>query len=146
MAQRRGRGKLAPLPHQKSQLNQQNTHLKSKEKRKKTKKYKIELDNKRKESRICAYKVMAKKSWIERNKKKAAVAARYADLRAKLKAEGDYIGLTMLPRNASPVRQVNRCELTGRRHAFMRRFHLSRIAFRELANAGMIPGVTKSSW
>ncbi len=97
----------------------------------------------------CKYqphKVMAKKSWIERNKKKAAVAARYADLRAKLKAEGDYIGLTMLPRNASPVRLVNRCELTGRRHAFLRRFHLSRIAFRELANAGMIPGVTKSSW
>ena len=89
---------------------------------------------------------MAKKSWIERNKKKAAVAARYAELRAKLKKEGDYIGLTMLPRNASPVRLVNRCELTGRRHAFLRRFHLSRIAFRELANAGMIPGVTKSSW
>lgn len=60
---------------------------------------------------------MAKKSWIERNKKKAAVAARYAELRAKLKAEGDYVGLTMLPRNASPIRQVNRCELTGRRHA-----------------------------
>lgn len=100
-------------------------------------------------SNACIYpshKVMAKKSWIERNKKKAAVAARYADLRAKLKAEGDYIGLTMLPRNASPVRLVNRCELTGRRHAFLRRFHLSRIAFRELANAGMIPGVTKSSW
>lgn len=97
----------------------------------------------------CKYsphKVMAKKSWIERNKKKAAVAARYAELRAKLKKEGDYIGLTMLPRNASPVRLVNRCELTGRRHAFLRRFHLSRIAFRELANAGMIPGVTKSSW
>ena len=115
-------------------------------KQRKSKKYKIELDNKIKQCRMRAHKVMAKKSWIERNKKKAAVAARYADLRAKLKAEGDYIGLTMLPRNASPVRLVNRCELTGRRHAFLRRFHLSRIAFRELANAGMIPGVTKSSW
>ncbi len=92
------------------------------------------------------HKVMAKKSWIERNKKKAAVAARYTELRAKLKAEGDYIGLSMLPRNASPVRTVNRCEITGRRHAYLRRFHLSRITFRELANAGMIPGVTKSSW
>ena len=89
---------------------------------------------------------MAKKSWIERNKKKAATAARYAELRAKLKAEGDYVGLTMLPRNASPVRGVNRCELTGRRHGFLRRFHLSRIAFREQASQGMIPGVTKSSW
>ena len=89
---------------------------------------------------------MAKKSWIERNKKKAATAARYAELRAKLKAEGDYVGLTMLPRNASPIRSVNRCELTGRRHGFLRRFHLSRIAFRELASHGMIPGVTKSSW
>ena len=89
---------------------------------------------------------MAKKSWIERNKKKAAVVARYAELRAKLKAEGDYVGLTMLPRNASPVRLVNRCELTGRRHAFLRRFHLSRIAFRERARACMIPAGTTASW
>ena len=80
---------------------------------------------------------MAKKSWIERNKKKEAAAARYAELRAKLKAEGDYVGLTMLPRNASPTRVVNRCGLTGRRHGYLRRFNLSRIAFRELA---------KSSW
>ncbi len=89
---------------------------------------------------------MAKKSWIERNKKKAAVAARFAEKRAQLKAEGDYIGLSMLPRNASPIRTVNRCQVTGRRHAYLRRFALSRISFRELANAGMIPGVTKSSW
>lgn len=89
---------------------------------------------------------MAKKSWIERNKKKEAVVARYAELRAQLKAEGDYVGLSMLPRNASPVRLVNRCALTGRRHGFIRRFNLSRISFRELASAGMIPGVTKSSW
>ncbi len=89
---------------------------------------------------------MAKKSWIERNKKKEAVVARYAELRAQLKAEGDYVGLSMLPRNASPVRLVNRCALTGRRHAFIRRFNLSRISFRELASSGMIPGVTKSSW
>lgn len=89
---------------------------------------------------------MAKKSWIERNKKKEAVVARYAELRAQLKAEGDYVGLSMLPRNASPTRLVNRCALTGRRHAFIRRFNLSRISFRELASSGMIPGVTKSSW
>lgn len=89
---------------------------------------------------------MAKKGRIERNKKNQAVAARYAELRAKLKAEGDYVGLTMLPRNASPTRVVNRCGLTGRCHGYLRRFNLSRIAFRELASQGMIPGVTKSSW
>lgn len=89
---------------------------------------------------------MAKKSSIERNKKNIATAERYAEKRAKLKAEGDYVGLTMLPRNASPTRSVNRCELTGRRRGYLRRFHLSRIAFRELASNGMIPGVTKASW
>ena len=52
----------------------------------------------------------------------------------------------MLPRNASPTRVVNRCEMSGRRRAYLRRFKLSRISFRELASAGMIPGVTKSSW
>ena len=72
--------------------------------------------------------------------------AKYADLRLKLKAEKDYIGLTLLPRDASPTRLVNRCEFSGRRRAFIRRFKLSRISFRELASAGMIPGVTKSSW
>ena len=86
---------------------------------------------------------MAKKSWIARDKKKAETVKRYAELRAQLKAEKDYIGLTMLPRNASPTRTVNRCLVSGRRRAFIRR---SRISFRELANAGMIPGVTKSSW
>ncbi|MEG0023871.1 MAG: 30S ribosomal protein S14 [Akkermansia sp.] len=89
---------------------------------------------------------MAKKSWIERNKKKDETVKRYAELRTQLKADKDYIGLTMLPRNASPSRLVNRCLVTGRRRAFMRRFKLSRITFRELANAGMLPGVTKSSW
>ena len=84
--------------------------------------------------------LMAKKSWIARDKKKADTVKRYAELREQLKAEKDYIGLTMLPRNASPTRMVNR------RRAFIRRFKLSRISFRELANAGMIPGVTKSSW
>ena len=93
-----------------------------------------------------AHTLMAKKSWIERNKKNIATAERYAEKRAKLKAEGDYVGLTMLPRNASPTRGVNRCELTGRRRGYLRRFHLSRIAFRELASNGMIPGVTKASW
>jgi small subunit ribosomal protein S14 len=89
---------------------------------------------------------MAKKSWIARNERKLGTVKQYAALRLKLKKEKDYIGLTMLPRDASPTRLVNRCEITGRRRAFLRRFRLSRISFRELASAGMIPGVTKSSW
>ena len=89
---------------------------------------------------------MAKKSWIERNKRKARTVARYAEKRAELKKAGDTLGLQMLPRDASPTRLVNRCLVTGRRRAYIRRFKLSRIAFRELASHGMIPGVTKSSW
>ncbi|MGC1481357.1 MAG: 30S ribosomal protein S14 [Chthoniobacterales bacterium] len=89
---------------------------------------------------------MAKKAWIERNDRKKKTVEKYAELRAELKAAGDYIGLSQLPRDASPTRVVNRCQLTGRRRAFLRRFKLSRITFRELASNGMIPGVTKSSW
>jgi len=89
---------------------------------------------------------MAKTSWIEKEKKKRKVVAKYAAIRAELKAKGDYVGLAQLPRNASPVRLVNRCQLSGRRRAYIGRFKLSRIAFRELATRGMIPGVTKASW
>jgi len=89
---------------------------------------------------------MAKTAWIERNKRKAATVAKYAPLRAELKAKKDYASLAQLPRDASPTRLVNRCEVTGRRHAYIRRFKVSRITFRELASAGLIPGVTKSSW
>jgi small subunit ribosomal protein S14 len=89
---------------------------------------------------------MAKKSWIARNKRKQETVKRYADLRRQLKEEKDYVGLSMLPRDASPTRVVNRCEITGRRRAYLRRFRLSRITFREMASHGMIPGVTKSSW
>ena len=91
-------------------------------------------------------RIMAKKSWIARNKRKKATVAKYAELRRQLKEEKDYVGLSMLPRDSSPTRVVNRCEYTGRRHGFLRRFKLSRIAFRELASHGLIPGVTKSSW
>ncbi|NNC88942.1 MAG: 30S ribosomal protein S14 [Akkermansiaceae bacterium] len=89
---------------------------------------------------------MAKKCWKERNDRKKRTVAKYAALRRQLKAEKDYVGLSMLPRDASPTRLVNRCAVTGRRRAYLRRFQLSRIAFRELASAGLIPGVTKSSW
>ena len=89
---------------------------------------------------------MAKKSWIARNKRKQETVMRYSELRHKLKEEKDYVTLSMLPRDARPTRLVNRCEITGRRRAFLRRFRLSRITFREMASHGMIPGVTKSSW
>ena len=89
---------------------------------------------------------MAKSSWISRNARKLRTVTKYAKLRAKLKAEKDYDGLNLLPRDASPTRVVNRCEVTGRRRGYLRRFKMSRITFRELASHGMIPGVTKSSW
>ena len=89
---------------------------------------------------------MAKKAWMERNKRKAKTVAKYAAKRAELKASGDYEALAKLPRDASPVRLVNRCEVTGRRHGFLRKFRGSRLTCRELAVSGMNPGVTKCSW
>lgn len=89
---------------------------------------------------------MAKKSWIERNKKKSDTVKKFAALRAELKAKGDYVGLAKLPRNASPVRVVNRCRFSGRRRAFIRKFGCSRLTFRQAALSGIIPGVTKASW
>ncbi len=89
---------------------------------------------------------MAKKSWIARETKRRKLVAKYAEKRRKLKAAGDYEGLQKLPRNASPVRLNNRCALTGRSRAYMRKFGISRIVFREMALAGKIPGVKKASW
>jgi small subunit ribosomal protein S14 len=89
---------------------------------------------------------MAKTCWLERNKRKQKTVEKYAKLREELKANHDYIGLSMLPRDASPTRLINRCRVSGRRRAYMRRFQMSRLTFREMALAGMIPGVTKSSW
>ncbi|MDB6131405.1 MAG: ribosomal protein s14p/s29e [Verrucomicrobiales bacterium] len=89
---------------------------------------------------------MAKKSWLERNKKKLNTVQKYAAIRAELKAKGDYAGLAALPRNASPTRVVNRCKMSGRRHGYLRKFGCSRLTFREAALSGLIPGVTKASW
>ena len=89
---------------------------------------------------------MATQAWKERNKKKMETVKKYAALRAELKAKGDYAGLAKLPRNASPVRVVNRCSISGRRHAYIRKFGCSRLTFREMALSGLIPGVTKASW
>jgi small subunit ribosomal protein S14 len=89
---------------------------------------------------------MAKTAWLERNKKKLATVKKYAALRAELKKKKDFVALTKLPKNASPTRVVNRCSMSGRRHAFMRKFGCSRLTFREGALNGLIPGVTKASW
>jgi small subunit ribosomal protein S14 len=89
---------------------------------------------------------MAKTAWIERNKKKAETVKKYAAIRAELKAKRDYAGLSKLPRNASPVRVVNRCSMSGRRHGYLCKFACSRMTFREGALNGLIPGVTKASW
>ena len=89
---------------------------------------------------------MAKKSMIARDLKRQKLIVKFAAKRAELKAAGDQEGLSLLPRNSSPVRWKNRCSQTGRPRSFMRRFGLSRIEFRERASKGEIPGVTKASW
>jgi small subunit ribosomal protein S14 len=89
---------------------------------------------------------MAKKSAVLRDEKRRQLHAKYAAKRAELKELGDLEGLQKLPRNSSPTRLKNRDKLTGRPRAYMRRFGLDRINFREKASKGEIPGVTKSSW
>ncbi len=89
---------------------------------------------------------MAREAVKARERKREKLVARYAEKRAKLKAEGDYEALDKLPRNSSPVRLHNRCKLTGRPKGYMRKFGISRVTFREMASAGKIPGVTKASW
>jgi len=101
---------------------------------------------------------MAKTSSIQRNKKRRKLVKRHATKRAELKATIMNQGLTMeerfaaqiklseLPRNSSAVRIHNRCELSGRPRAFYRKFKLSRIALRDLASQGQIPGMVKASW
>jgi len=89
---------------------------------------------------------MARKSSIARDLKRQKMHAKYAAKRAELKEMGDQDGLHKLPRNSSPTRLKNRCAETGRSRSYMRTFGLSRLSFREHANKGEIPGVTKSSW
>lgn len=89
---------------------------------------------------------MAKKSKVVKEKKRREIVAKFADLRRELKAKGDYEALQKLPRDSSLTRLKSRCELTGRPRGYLRKFKLSRIAFRELAHKGQIPGVTKASW
>ena len=101
---------------------------------------------------------MAKKSAIEKNKARIKLAGKYMSKRDRLKTIASDKGLSQeerftarlklarLPRNSSPNRVRNRCELTGRSRGYYRKFRLSRIALRELGSLGQIPGLTKSSW
>jgi len=89
---------------------------------------------------------MAKESAKARELKRQKLVAKFAVKRAALKEAGDYIGLDKLPRNASPVRLHNRCQLTGRPKGYLRKFGINRVTFREMASMGKIPGVTKASW
>ena len=101
---------------------------------------------------------MAKKSAIERNKKRSRLAKKYEGQRQRLKEIADNRDLPMeerfqaqlklaeLPRNSSKTRIHNRCEITGRSKAYYRKLRMSRIALRDLASRGQIPGMVKSSW
>jgi len=89
---------------------------------------------------------MAKESVKARQRKREKMVAQYAEKRAALKAAGDYAALDKLPKNSSPTRLHNRCQLTGRPRGYMRQFGISRVTFREMALEGKIPGVKKASW
>jgi len=89
---------------------------------------------------------MSKLCLKAREAKRQRLVAKYAALRKDLRAKGDFAGLQALPRNSNPTRLHNRCCLSGRPRGYMRKFGVSRIAFRELALEGKIPGVTKASW
>ncbi len=101
---------------------------------------------------------MAKKSSIEKNKRRRRLVAKFAARREALKATTNdsslpqeerfaaRLKLAALPRNSAKVRVRNRCNLTGRPRGYYRKFNMSRIALRELASAGLVPGVVKSSW
>ena len=89
---------------------------------------------------------MARKSIIARQEKRVKLVAKFAAKRKALKEAGEWQALALLPKNSSPVRLKNRCMLTGRPRAYLRKFGISRIKFRDLALAGRIPGVTKASW
>jgi small subunit ribosomal protein S14 len=89
---------------------------------------------------------LAKKSKIAKELKRKQMVEKYEQIRKELKERGDYEALRKLPRDSSPTRLHNRCAVTGRPRGYLRKFNMSRIAFRELAHKGQIPGVKKSSW
>ena len=89
---------------------------------------------------------MATKAWVSKQKRRAELVQRFAEVRRQLKKEKNYAALAKLPRDSSPTRSHLRCELTGRSRGNLRKFKISRIMLRELALAGKIPGLKKASW
>ena len=89
---------------------------------------------------------MATTAWVVKQKRREALIKKYADIRRQLKKEKNFAALAKLPRDSSPTRSHNRCQLTGRSKGVLRKFKVSRIMLRELATAGKIPGLRKASW
>jgi small subunit ribosomal protein S14 len=89
---------------------------------------------------------MATKAWVTKQKRREALVKKFADERRALKKAKNYAAIAKLPRDSSPTRSRNRCQLTGRSRGVLRKFKVSRIMLRELALAGKIPGLKKASW
>ena len=89
---------------------------------------------------------MAKQSKIAKARKRREMIEAYAAVRKELKAAGDYQALAKLPKDSNPIRYKNRDLIDGRPRAYMRKFGMSRISFRQLAHQGLIPGMQKASW
>jgi small subunit ribosomal protein S14 len=89
---------------------------------------------------------MATKAWVVKQKRREALVKKYADIRRQLKKEKNFAALAKLPRDSSPTRSHLRCAITGRSKGNLRKFQICRIKLRELALAGVIPGLKKASW
>ena len=89
---------------------------------------------------------MATKAWVAKQKRREEIVKKYAEARRQLKKEKNFAAIARLPRDSSPTRSHNRCQITGRSKAVLRKFKVSRIMLRELALAGFIPGLKKASW
>ena len=89
---------------------------------------------------------MSRNSVIARQRKREKIVEKFAAKRAALKEAGDYEALDKLPKNASPVRLHNRCQISGRPRGYIRQFALARVMFRDMALDGKLPGVKKASW
>jgi small subunit ribosomal protein S14 len=89
---------------------------------------------------------MATTAWVVKQKRREALIKKYAELRRQLKKDKNFAALARLPRDSSPTRSRLRCEITGRSRGNLRKFKICRIKLRELALAGVIPGLKKASW
>ena len=89
---------------------------------------------------------MATTAWVVKQKRREALVKKYAEIRRQLKKEKNYAALAKLPRDSSPTRSHLRCAITGRSKGNIRKFQICRIKLRELAHAGVIPGLRKASW